>query len=227
LFFSSSEVYGNPTKDQIPTNEEYNGNVSFTGPRACYDESKRYGETLSINFSQQYNLPVKIARPFNNYGPGLKINDTRALPDFARNVIDESDIVLFSDGSPTRTFCYISDAITGYFLVLLNGKDGRPYNIGIQSPEISIRELAEITIEIAKNLFNYQGKLVFANSHDEHYLTDNPDRRCPDISRAINELSYNPTIDIHEGVRRSLIWYSANYIGAEEKWIFLFWEQVM
>jgi UDP-glucuronate decarboxylase len=104
LFFSTSEIYGDPTPENIPTPETYQGRVSCTGPRACYDESKRYGETLCINFAQQYGLPIKMARPFNNYGPGLKVTDKRVLPDFARNVLNNEDIVMLSDGSPTRTF---------------------------------------------------------------------------------------------------------------------------
>ena len=87
------------------------------GTTTCYDESKRYGETLSVIFAQKYKLPVKIVRPFNNYGPGLKITDKRVIPDFARNINGE-DIVIYSSGSPMRTFCYISDAIIGYYKVL-------------------------------------------------------------------------------------------------------------
>jgi dTDP-glucose 4,6-dehydratase/UDP-glucuronate decarboxylase len=118
LFYSTSEIYGDPTPENIPTPETYRGNVSCTGPRACYDESKRYGETLAVNFSRQYDLPIRLVRPFNNYGPGLKITDKRALPDFARNVLSGEDIVMLSDGSPTRTFCYVADAIIGYFVTI-------------------------------------------------------------------------------------------------------------
>jgi len=217
LFFSSSEIYGDPDYENIPTSEEYRGNVSCTGPRACYDEAKRFGETLCINFSKQYDLPIKIARPFNNYGPGLKITDTRALPDFVKNILDGNDILLFSDGSPTRTFCYITDAIIGYYKVLINGVNGDYYNIGIDSPEISIKQLAEIAIENAKELFNYKGKLVYGESSDDDYLTDNPNRRCPDITKAKTIIGYNPKIDVHEGVKRSLIWYSENYKERHEE----------
>jgi nucleoside-diphosphate-sugar epimerase len=134
LFFSSSEIYGDPPPDQIPTAEDYRGNVSCTGPRSCYDESKRYGETLCVNFARQYRLPIAVARPFNNYGPGLKITDRRVLPDFARDVLAGRDIVLLSDGSPSRTFCYSADAIVGYYKVLVRGKPGEAYNIGGARP---------------------------------------------------------------------------------------------
>ena len=227
LFFSSSEIYGDPDYENIPTSEEYRGNVSCTGPRASYDEAKRFGETLCINFSKQYDLPIKIARPFNNYGPGLKITDTRALPDFAKNILDSNDILLFSDGSPTRTFCYITDAIIGYYKVLINGVNGDYYNIGIDSPEISIKQLAEIAIESAKELFNYKGKLVYGESSDDDYLTDNPNRRCPDITKAKTLIGYNPKIDVHEGVKRTLIWYSDNYNERYEEWMFQLSAQAM
>ncbi len=210
MFYSTSEIYGDPTPENIPTPETYRGNVSCTGPRACYDESKRYGETLCVNFAEVYDLPIRIARPFNNYGPGLKITDRRALPDFARDVLNDRDIVLLSDGAPTRTFCYIADAIVGYYKILLRGQNGESYNIGIDKPEISIRELAERTVEGAKELFGYTGKATFGESDDKEYLTDNPNRRCPIIDKAREHLDYNPSIGLDEGMKRSLLWYSDN-----------------
>jgi UDP-glucuronate decarboxylase len=217
LFYSTSEIYGDPTPDNIPTPETYRGNVSCTGPRACYDESKRYGETMAVNFSRQYNLPIRLVRPFNNYGPGLKITDKRALPDFARNVFAGENIVMLSDGSPTRTFCYVADAIVGYFKVLLLGQDGESYNIGIDKPEISIRQLAEHVIKIAREIFDYKGRLVFKISEDREYLTDNPNRRCPVIDKARKQLGYNPSIQLEDGLKRSLLWYSENKDIEEEK----------
>ena len=210
LFFSSSEVYGDPSPENIPTKESYNGLVSCTGPRACYDESKRYGETLCVNFARQYRLPIKMVRPFNNYGPGLKITDRRVLPDFARDVLAGKDIVMLSDGSPTRTFCYVADAIVGYIKTLLNGKAGEAYNIGVEKPEISMAKLAEKTVKVAKELFGYSGKVIRQQSEEKNYLTDNPNRRCPDITKAANNLGYLPQITLEEGLRRSLIWYADN-----------------
>lgn len=215
LYFSTSEIYGDPDSQSIPTPEDYRGNVSCTGPRACYDESKRYGETLCVNFAQQYQLPIKIARPFNNYGPGLKITDGRALPDFCRNVISGENIVLLSDGKPTRTFCYIADAVIGYFKVLVQGHAGESYNIGTELPEISVKNLAAMVIKQSSNLFNYKGTLVFNKSQDTEYLTDNPNRRCPSIEKARRDLEFNPTISIEEGLKRSLIWYKENHQGVD------------
>lgn len=207
LFFSTSEIYGDPPAEQIPTPETYRGNVSCTGPRACYDESKRYGETLCVNFAQQYGLPVTVARPFNNYGPGLKITDRRAPPDFARDVLEGRDLVMLSDGSPTRTFCYVADAVTGYYKVLVKGRAGEAYNIGTGGPEITIRTLAERMVQAGRDLFGYEGGITFQNSEDEEYLTDNPSRRCPSIEKARRELEYEPNIELDEGLRRSLLWY--------------------
>jgi UDP-glucuronate decarboxylase len=215
LFFSTSEIYGDPDTENIPTPETYRGNVSCTGPRACYDESKRYGEALCVNFARQYGLPVTVARPFNNYGPGLKITDRRVLPDFARDVLAGQDIVMHSDGSPTRTFCYVADAIVGYFKVLLRGKAGEAYNIGVDKPEISIAQLADQVTSIARKLFNYQGKVIFQMSADLDYLVDNPNRRCPVITKARRDLNYDPGIPLEEGLLRTMIWYNENQEAEE------------
>ena len=210
LFFSSSEIYGDPSPDMIPTPEDYRGNVSCTGPRACYDESKRLGETFCVTFFRQEGVPIKIVRPFNNYGPGLKISDRRVIPDFARDVFSRRDIVLLSDGAPRRTFCYIADAIVGYYKALLRGQDGEAYNIGIDKPEVSVAELADKIVATARELYQYQGKVVRGKSSEDDYLVDNPNRRCPMIDKAREHLDYRPTILLDEGLRRTLIWYSQN-----------------
>lgn len=210
LYFSSSEIYGDPTPENIPTPESYFGHVSCTGPRACYDESKRYGETLCVNFVQQYQLPIKIVRPFNNYGPGLKITDRRVIPDFANNILQGKDILLLSDGQPKRTFCYVADAMVGYFKTLLYGRNGEAYNIGVDAPEISIADLAQLMVSIAQQTLHYSGKVTFSVSEDQQYLTDNPQRRCPVIIKAKQELGYQPTITLAEGIKRSLLWYKEN-----------------
>ena len=210
LFYSSSEIYGDPSPDWIPTPEHYRGLVSCTGPRACYDESKRFGETLCVVFAQQNGVPTKIARPFNNYGPGLKITDKRVISDFAREVLAGRDIVMFSDGKPTRTFCYSADSITGYYKVLVKGNPGEPYNIGTEMPEISMNELAQKVIATAGDLFGYRGKLVHQRNVEADYLVDNPNRRCPNIDKARAHLGYNPRIEVDEGLRRAMVWYHHN-----------------
>jgi len=214
LFYSSSEIYGDPAPSAIPTPETYRGNVSCTGPRACYDESKRFGETLCVVYAKHDDLPVRIARPFNNYGPGLKITDGRVIPDFARDIFAGHDIVMLSDGSPKRTFCYATDAVTGYFKVLVRGGNGEAYNIGIDKPEISMAALANLAKAAARDLFGYRGKVVLGNSAETDYLVDNPNRRCPVIDKARTELGFDPKVSIEDGIYRSLIWYSHNQIAA-------------
>lgn len=215
LFFSSSEIYGDPTPDNIPTPETYRGNVSCTGPRACYDESKRYGETLCVNFAQQHDLQITMARPFNNYGPGLKITDGRVIPDFARDILAGRHIVMKSDGSPRRTFCYSADAVVGYFKVLLRGRAGESYNIGAEGPEISMRELADRMVSIAADRFGYEGRVVSRAEAHADYLSDNPNRRRPVIDKARSELGYDPQVGIDEGLERSLVWYTGNRTAEE------------
>lgn len=210
LFYSSSEIYGDPSPESIPTAEDYRGFVSCTGPRACYDESKRFGETLCVVFAQQHGIRTRIARPFNNYGPGLKITDKRVIPDFVRDVLAGRDIVMYSDGKPTRTFCYAADAITGYYKVLVRGGDGEPYNVGIETPEISMNELANKVIGNARQMYGYAGRLVNQPNPEAVYLVDNPNRRCPSIAKARRELGYDPRIEIDEGLWRAMVWYHHN-----------------
>ena len=203
LFFSSSEIYGDPDTANIPTPETYRGNVSCTGPRACYDESKRYGETLCVNFQEVHRVPVKIVRPFNNYGPGLKITDRRVLPDFFRDILDGHNITLLSDGRSTRTFCYISDAITGYLLALLSAHNGESFNIGSDAPEISMNDLAQMVIEISGSGL----KVIRRKSGDPRYLTDNPQRRCPCLKKSRVMLGYSPRVGLRQGLERTWAYY--------------------
>ena len=215
LFFSTSEVYGDPPPDQIPTPETYRGNVSCTGPRACYDESKRYGETLCVNFARQYGMPITMVRPFNNYGPGLKITDRRVIPDFARDLLAGRDLVLLSDGSPTRTFCYVADAVIGYYRALVRGRPAEAYNIGNEAPEISMRDLAALLVKLARDQWSYPGKVVHMASPEKEYLTDNPQRRCPSGAKARAQLGFEPQVPLEEGLRRTLVWYQDNQQAQE------------
>lgn len=203
LFFSSSETYGDPDSAHVPTDEEYRGSVSFTGPRSCYDESKRFGETMCMLYAQKYGMPIGVVRPFNNYGPGMRINDKRVVADFANAVTKGEDITILSNGSPTRTFCYVADAVSGYFKTLLHGSYDY-FNIGIDKPEISVADLAEIYVDAGQKVFGYSGKVRYAVSEDPEYLTNNPQRRCPNIDKAREILGYEPKIEVHEGVERFL-----------------------
>ena len=206
LYFSTSEVYGDPDNAHIPTQEDYRGNVSCTGPRACYDESKRVGETISVSFVKQKGLPIKIVRPFNVYGPFMRLNDRRVIPDFVKFALEDGEIKLFSDGSPTRAFCYISDALNGFTRALLIGEPGRPYNVGNDEQETGMWELAQIISGILDNV-----KIERKVSDEKEYLIDNPQRRCPVITRAKNELNYSPKISPKVGIGRIINWYKEVY----------------
>lgn len=203
LNFSSSEIYGDPPANEIPTTESYRGHVACIGPRACYDESKRVGETLCYLYAKHHGVPVKIVRPFNNYGPGLRLTDGRLLPDLCRDVLADRDIVLYSDGTPTRTFCYASDALSGYLLALLSPHEGEPFNIGTSSPEISIRDFSAMLLRVAGS----RREIKCMKNAEAEYLTDNPQRRCPNISKAISMLGYQPQVSLEDGLQRSLEWY--------------------
>lgn len=209
LFFSSSEIYGDPFPEFIPTSEDYRGNVATMGPRACYDEAKRFGETLCYIFHNKYEMPISIARPFNNFGPGMNINDKRLPADFAKAVHEGRDLVMYSNGKPTRTFCYIADAITGYLKVLLHGKL-EAFNIGIDKPEVSVAEFAELFAKSASKVYDYKGSVRFELSDDAEYMTDNPNRRCPNIEKAKNTLGYQPKIEVEEGIGRYLEFLKIN-----------------
>jgi UDP-glucuronate decarboxylase len=211
VFFSSSEIYGDPLAHEIPTKETYRGNVACLGPRACYDESKRLGETLCYIYTQKYRLPVKIIRPFNNYGPGLRLTDRRVLPDICTDVLADREIVLYSDGKATRTFCYSSDALTGYLLTLLSTHEGEAFNIGSQAPEVSIHELATLVSQVAGSTRS----VVSRHSDDKDYLTDNPQRRCPDLSKSKSLLGYQPKVDLRTGLDRLIGWYKT-FLPLEE-----------
>jgi UDP-glucuronate decarboxylase len=203
VFFSSSEIYGDPLHGFIPTPESYRGNVPCIGPRACYDEAKRFGETLCYFFNQVFEMPIKIVRPFNNYGPGMPVTDKRVVADFAQAILKNEDLIMYSDGSPKRTYCYISDALTGYFKALLHNPFD-VFNIGIDKPEISVRDLAQIYKTWGEKICNYQGRIIERTSADKDYLVDNPQRRCPDISNAKKILQYRPAVEVAEGVSRYL-----------------------
>jgi UDP-glucuronate decarboxylase len=207
LFFSSSEIYGDPVSHEIPTTEEYRGNVSCIGPRACYDEAKRFGETMCYLFANTYRLPISIVRPFNNFGPGMNRHDRRVPADFAQAVLGSNDLVIHSDGRPTRTFCYVADGLVGY-LNALTYEPFEYFNIGADQPEISVKELAGIYQKLGKELLGYRGRIHFNESTDKNYLIDNPSRRCPDISKARRLLGFDPQIPLEEGIRRYLTFLS-------------------
>ncbi|MDO8430319.1 MAG: NAD-dependent epimerase/dehydratase family protein [bacterium] len=202
LYFSSSEIYGDPDPKFIPTPEEYSGNISPIGPRACYDESKRLGETLCVTYHQLYNLPVKIVRPFNVYGPGMKVNDYRVIPTFMVKAINGENLPVHDKGNQTRTFCYITDAIQGFFKILVSGKNGEVYNVGRDNEEINMNDLGNIITKLAAT--NSKVQLI---NYPESYPAGEPKRRCPNITKIKRDLGFNPTVDLETGLARTLVAY--------------------
>lgn len=206
-FFSSSEIYGDPDPANVPTAESYHGYVSCLGARACYDESKRLGETLVRIYHDKYGVNGNIIRPFNAYGPGMQKTDYRVLPNFAACISENKPLQIYGSGRQTRTFCYVTDAIRGFFQVLLKGRSGEPYNIGTPTPEISMTELAEKTQEIIGPHVKFD-----IISYPDSYPADEPNRRCPDITKAREQVGYDPVVTLDEGLRRFYSWTKENYV---------------
>lgn len=206
MFFSSSEIYGNPDSEHVPTKETYWGNVSSVGPRSCYDESKRLGETLTMTYFRSYSLPVKIIRPFNVFGPGMKANDFRVIPAFLMSAIKGKPLEVHNGGKQTRTFCYVTDAVAAIYKVLLADKPGEIYNIGNDQNEIAMIKLAEMIA----NLFKDKAKIKLIG-FPENYPQDDPRRRCPDLTKIKTDLNYEPKLDLETGIERLLAWFRSEY----------------
>lgn len=202
LFFSSSEIYGDPDPNFVPTPETYPGNVSCIGPRACYDESKRLGETLCMIYNDLYKIPVKIVRPFNVYGPGMMVNDSRVVPRFLMSAIKKEPLPVHAGGNQTRTFCYITDAMTGFFKVFLSRKNGEVYNVGNDDNEINMMSLAQTISEL------FKGKAEIRSiEYPQLYPQGDPRRRSPDLTKIKTVLGYKPKVDLKTGLKRTLRWY--------------------
>ncbi|MHB1218742.1 MAG: NAD-dependent epimerase/dehydratase family protein [Alphaproteobacteria bacterium] len=200
LYFSSSEIYGDPDPKAVPTPETYHGYVSSVGPRACYDESKRLGETISTVYQQRYNVPVTIVRPFNIFGPGMQHNDRRVIPMFTYEALNGRSLPVHGDGAQTRTFCYISDAISGFLKALLKGKRGDAYNIGNSNNEISMADLARMYSRVVP------GSTVRFIPYPSTYPAGEPQRRCPDLTKAATDLGYHAKVELQEGLQRFVAW---------------------
>ncbi len=200
LQLSSSEIYGDPAPAEVPTDENYVGRVSCTGPRACYDESKRLGETLVMTYFRLYSVPAKIVRPFNVYGPGQRLDDARIIPDLMSAALGDRPIALFSDGRATRAFCYVSDFVSAMLLLLVLGQPGEAYNVG-NDEELSIAQAADTMVGItcSQNVF-----VKYESNADPQYITDNPQRRCPKLDKVIATTGWSPSVPLKEGLDRTL-----------------------
>lgn len=196
LFTSTSEVYGDPEVNPQP--EDYRGNVDSYGPRSCYDESKRYGESLVRAYRDKHGLDVRVARIFNTYGPRMRIDDGRVIPNFMRQALTGEDLTVYGDGEQTRSFCYVSDMIDG-LVALLESEAEEPVNIG-NPDERTINELAEVVLEVVGS----DSGITY-----EELPPQDPEVRRPDISKATSELGWKPEIPLREGLIDSIPYFKS------------------
>jgi UDP-glucuronate decarboxylase len=207
IYFSSSEIYGNPDSLNIPTNENYHGFVSPIGDRSCYDESKRLGETICYLFKNYKNKKVKIIRPFNFYGDYMNKYDNRVIPRFINQAINNQDLTIFNHGNQSRTYCHIDDAVKMIKNVCYSGKNF-VYNIGKTDEEISALKLAK---KILRNIPETKSKITQIE-YPDNYPSDEPMRRCPDISTYLEEFKQEPSINLDEGLHRFYLYAKKNWL---------------
>lgn len=201
LYFSSAEVYGQLGHDHMATNEQSYGHLDPTALRSCYAESKRMGETMCVCWHHQYGVPTKIIRPFHTYGPGMQVSDGRVFADFVADIVANRNIHLKSAGIAERSFCYLADATSAFFTVMLEGKAGQAYNVGNDNEIVSIRELADTLVSLFPEK---QLKVVTeTSSPPTGYIQSEVSRHCPDISK-IRALGWEPTTSIEDGFRKTV-----------------------
>jgi dTDP-glucose 4,6-dehydratase len=191
LYASTSEVYGDPLEH--PQNESYWGHVNPVGPRGCYDEAKRFGEALTMAYQRSRGTQTRIVRIFNTYGPRMRPDDGRIIPNFFMQALQRKSLTIYGDGSQTRSFCFVSDMVAGLF-ALMRSSATTPVNIG--------NPIERRVLEIADEINRLTG-----NETPHTFLTlpeDDPKRRCPDIGKARRELSWEPKVDLGEGLSRTL-----------------------
>src|SRR6202030_4270641 len=194
LVSSTSECYGDPLEH--PQKETYWGNVNTVGPRSVYDEAKRFTESVTMAYHRYHNVDTRIARIFNTYGPRMQLNDGRVVPNFMKQALRGEPLTVYGEGNQTRSFCYVSDEIDG-FLRLSKSDEHLPVNIG-NPKEFTILECAQMVLQVtgSKSQIRY-----------EPLPQDDPKQRCPDITKARQELEWEPKIDLETGLRRSLDYF--------------------
>ncbi len=195
LLASTSEVYGDP--EVHPQREDYWGNVNPVGPRGCYDEAKRFAEAITMAYHRYHGVRTRIVRIFNPYGPRMRLNDGRVLPNFMAQVLRDEPLTIYGRGDQTRSFCFVSDLVDG-IVRLLNTDFSEPVNLG-NPAEITVMQLAEEILALVKGT---KSKIIF-----EDLPQDDPKRRKPDISRAQSLLGWQPVIDRSEGLKRALQYF--------------------
>ncbi|MCC6278294.1 MAG: SDR family oxidoreductase [Oligoflexia bacterium] len=196
LLASTSEVYGDPLVH--PQTEDYFGNVNSFGPRSCYDESKRYAEALSLAHKMEFGVEIRIARIFNTYGPRMRPEDGRVIPNFFSQALKGQPLTIYGTGNQTRSLCYVSDQVQGLISLMESSVD-TPVNIG-NPAEIKIIDLAKTISEVCGQKFQHEFKPLPKND---------PQQRRPDITKAKSLLKWEPAIDLHEGLKRTLAFFKS------------------
>lgn len=200
LFFSSSTVYGDLSRlNNYVSGENNFGSLNPLSIESCYSESKRMGENMCMAWLSQYKVPVKIIRPFHVYGPGISLDDGRVFADFCKNIVNNENIVMNSDGSAKRSFCYIADAVVGFFTVLLRGNVGEAYNIA-GNKETSILELAKMLVGLFPDK---KLKVLYKKNQKKGYLKNNISSYSPNIEK-IKKLGWKPKYNIKSGFKRTI-----------------------
>jgi UDP-glucuronate decarboxylase len=202
LFFSSGEVYGEVKEEDIPIKENTFGYLNPATVRACYGESKRMGENMCVSYFAQYGVKAKIVRPFHTYGPGMALDDGRVFADFVANVVNKQNIIMRSDGSAIRPFCYLTDATLGFLTVLIKGESGQAYNIGNPIEEYSILELANIIAKIYPD-FGVKVEQHVKDHSGSNYLKSPIKRNSPNIDKVM-QLGWRPDVTAAEGFKRTI-----------------------
>lgn len=196
LYTSTSEAYGDPLEH--PQREEYWGHVNPIGPRACYDESKRLGETLTMEYYRQFQLNARIVRIFNTYGPNSQMDDGRMIPNFITQALKNEPLTIYGDGSKTRSICYISDLVEGLMRAMFRPHTaGEVFNLG-NTAEHTVLEFAQAIIKLC----NASSSIVFESSR-----IDDPERRRPDITKARTALGWEPRVSKEEGLQYTIEWF--------------------
>lgn len=195
LLTSTSEIYGDPLRH--PQSEDYWGNVNSVGPRSCYDEAKRFAEAMTMAYHREHGLETRIVRIFNTYGPRMRLNDGRVVPAFISQALKKEPITLYGEGKQTRSFCYCSDLIEGIYRLMMSDHCD-PVNIGNPN-ELSIRQFAELILELTGT----QLELI-----NKDLPTDDPKQRRPDITKARNLLQWEPKVDLRDGLKKTIDWFS-------------------
>ncbi len=197
---STSEVYGDPLEH--PQKESYWGNVNPIGPRGVYDEAKRFAEAMTVAYHRYHKVDAKIVRIFNTYGPRMRIRDGRAVPAFISQALANEDVTVFGDGTQTRSFCYISDLVDGIIRLMLS-KENHPINIG-NPQEMTIEQIATMIIQMTGS----KSRIIY-----KELPMDDPKVRQPDITRARQELGWEPKVPLEQGLGRTIDYFRAK-IGA-------------